>query len=108
MVRHNRRFIGLLLPIALVGLNILSFEAFGQKAQKGSKETIAFTPPILSVIAEPAVVTACSIEGNASLVHLDARATSPDGYPIRYRWSASAGRIEGNGATVTWDLSGVQ
>jgi len=41
------------------------------------------------------------------LVHLNANATCPGGGPIGYSWSASAGRIDGNGPTVTWDLSGV-
>jgi hypothetical protein len=39
-------------------------------------------------------------------VQLNARATSD--YPIRYRWTTNVGRITGDGATVSWDLSGVQ
>src|SRR5688500_15249557 len=102
MLRHDRRDIALLLPIALVGLIAFASSAF---AQKSRRETVAFTPPNLSLSAEPRVITVCEGAGPA-LVQLNARATS--NYPIRYRWRANAGRIEGDGATVTWDLSGVR
>jgi len=105
-VRHERRIIGLFLLIALVGLNLFASQAFAQKARK---ETVAFAPPTLSLAADPTVVTVCDGEGNmpAVLVHLNAKATCPGGGPIGYGWSTSAGRIDGNGPTVTWDLSGV-
>src|SRR6185436_13892588 len=102
MLRHDRRDIALLLPIALVGLIAFASSAFGQKTRK---ETMAFTPPNLSLLAEPSVITVCEGAGPA-LVQLNARATS--NYPIRYRWTANAGRITGNGETVSWDLSGVR
>ena len=97
MLRHDRRSIGLLLPIALVGLVTFASSAFAQKTRK---ETVAFTPPNLSLSAEPRVITVCEGAGPA-LVQLNARATS--NYPIRYRWSTSGGRINGDGAAVTWD-----
>jgi hypothetical protein len=102
MLRQDRRDIALLLPIALVGLIAFASSAFGQKTKK---ETVAFTPPNLSLLAEPSVITVCEGAGPA-LVHLNARATSS--YPIRYRWTTNGGRIEGDGATVTWDLSGMR
>jgi hypothetical protein len=102
MLRHERRLIGLFLPIALVGFFALATVA---QAQKVRVETRAFTPPNLSLVAEPRVITVC--EGAApAVVHLNAQATS--NYPISYRWTSSAGHIEGDGAGVTWDLSGVQ
>ena len=101
MLRHERRLIGLFLPIALVGLFAFATVASAQKARA---QTRAFSPPNLSLSAEPRVITVC--EGaDAALVHLNARATS--NYPISYRWTANAGKIEGDGATVAWDLSGV-
>lgn len=100
MLRHERRPIGLFLPIALVGLLAFASAAFAQKVRV---ETRAFTPPNLSLSADPQVITVC--EGPA-IVHLNARATS--NYPIRYRWTTNVGRIEGDGPTVTWDLSGLQ
>lgn len=102
MLRHDRRNTALLLPIALVGLIALAPSAFAQKTRK---ETAVFTPPNLSVAAEPRVITVCEGAGPA-IVQLNARATS--NYPIRYRWTTTAGRIEGDGASVTWDLSGVR
>lgn len=102
MLRHERRLIGLFLPIALVGLFLFASTAFAQRARR---EAVAYTPPNLSLLADQQVITVCEGSGPA-VVRLDARATSS--YPIRYRWSANAGRIEGDGATVTWDLSGLQ
>lgn len=102
MLRHARRTFGTFLPIALVGLFAIASSASAQTARR---DTIAFTPPNLTLSAEPRVVTVCEGSGPA-IVHLNARATS--NYPIRYRWTTSAGRIEGDGPTVTWDLSGVQ
>jgi len=102
MLRHARRTFGMFLPIALLGLFAIASSASAQTARR---DTIAFTPPNLTLSAEPRVVTVCEGTGPA-IVHLNARATS--NYPIRYRWTASAGRIEGDGPTVTWDLSGVQ
>ncbi|HUS09077.1 MAG TPA: hypothetical protein VMZ30_01335 [Pyrinomonadaceae bacterium] len=102
MARNERRRIGLFLPIALVGLfNFATTTASAQQVRIGARE---FTPPNLSLVAEPRVITVC--EGTPSIVHLNARVTS--NYPITYRWTSNAGRIEGNGATVTWDLSGLQ
>lgn len=102
MLRYERRLIGLFLPIALVGFFAFATVA---NAQKVIVETRAFTPPNLSLVAEPRVVTVC--EGSApAVVHLNAKATS--NYPISYRWTSNSGRIDGDGATVTWDLSGLQ
>ena len=101
MVRNERRMIGFFLPIALVGFFTFATVA---NAQKVRVEERAFTPPNLSLVAEPRVITVC--EGAApAVVRLNARATS--NYPISYRWTSSAGRIEGNGADVTWDVSGL-
>lgn len=102
ILRHERRLIRLFLPIAVVGLFTFATVA---SAQKVRVETRAFTPPNLSLAAEPRVITVCEGAGPA-VVHLNAQVTS--NYPIRYRWTSSAGRIEGDGPTVSWDLSGLQ
>jgi hypothetical protein len=101
MLRYDRRT-ALILPIALVGL--IALASSSALAQKSRKEVVAYTPPNLSLTAEPRVITVCEGAGPA-LVQLNARATSNN--PIRYRWTTNGGRIEGNGQTVTWDLSGV-
>ena len=102
MLRYERRLIGMFLPIALVGFFAFATVANAQKVQV---ETRGFTPPNLSLVAEPRVVTVCEGSG-AGVVHLNARVTS--NYPISYRWTSNAGRIEGDGANVTWDLSALQ
>lgn len=99
MLRYERRFILVFLPIALVGMLSLATSA---PAQKVRIETRTFTAPTLSVAAEPQLITVCEGAGPV-VVRLNARATSD--YPIRYRWSANVGRLEGDGEAVTWDLS---
>jgi len=93
----------LFLPLALVGFSLFSAEAFAQKAT----ETIVYAPPTLSLAADPTTITVCEDQVTPLVVNLSARAISPGGHPIRYEWRAGAGRISGDGATVTWDLSGV-
>ena len=102
MLRNERRLIQLFLPIAMVGFFAFASAASAQKVRIEARE---FTPPNLSLVAEPRVVTVCEGSGPA-FVHLNARATS--NYPISYRWTNTGGRIEGDGATVTWDVSGLQ
>jgi len=102
MLRHDRPIIRFFLPIALVGLFLFASTAHAQKVRR---EAVAFNPPNLNLNAEPRVVTVCEGSGPV-LVNLNARATSS--YPIRYRWTANGGSIQGDGATVTWDLSGLQ
>ena len=103
MFRHVPRGIALLLPLALLALFTLATVASAQK--KVRVEAREVSPPNLSLLAEPRVITAC--EGSDSaIVHLNASATSNN--PITYRWTTNAGRISGDGAAVTWDLSGLQ
>ena len=99
MLRYERRFILLFLPIALVGVLSLATSAAAQKVRV---ETRTFTPPNLRVAADPQLITVCEGSGPA-VVRLNARATSD--YPIRYRWSTNVGRLDGDGEAVTWDLS---
>ena len=101
-MRSPSRVIGYLLPIFLAAVCSSPSPTLAQKA----KETIAYAPPTLSLAADPAVISACS-DGNGPQIKLNARANSPDGNPIRYHWSTSAGRISGDGAAVIWDLSGL-
>ena len=106
MFKNQYRLIAIILPLALVGL--IAFVP-GTSAKKKKKKTVTddyvYQPPTLQLSASPAVVTAC--QGETARVQLDARATFTSGTP-RYRWSASGGRIEGNGATTSWDVSGLQ
>jgi hypothetical protein len=96
------RFLGLFLPLALLGISLSSPEVLGQKV----RETVIYNPPTLNLTADPAVMTE-SDSGNPAVVQLKAAAVSPDGNPIRYAWRAAAGRITGDGPAVQWDLSGL-
>jgi hypothetical protein len=75
-------------------------------AQTTRTENVGFSPPSLSVAADPAVLTACAGDKTA-IVHLNASGTSTRANPATYVWRASAGKIEGAGATATWDLAGL-
>lgn len=99
MFRH-RRLTGLFLPVTLLAIFTCASSAFAQKVRV---ETRAFTPPNLSVVSDPQVITVCEGAGPA-IVNLNARVTSNN--PVSYRWTSSAGKIQGDGANVTWDLSG--
>jgi hypothetical protein len=106
MLRHERPIIRVFIPVLLVSMLALASVAVAQK--KARQETIAYTPPNLSLVAEPAVITVCQREGAAApaIVHLEARVSSNS--PIRYRWTTNAGKIDGDGPTVNWDVSGLQ
>jgi hypothetical protein len=101
-LRHERRLLRLFLPVALVGLSVVA--SFASAQTKVRIETRDFTPTNLSLLAEPTEITVC--ESGPAIVQLNARATSK--YPISYRWTTNAGRINGDGPAVTWDLSGLR
>jgi hypothetical protein len=74
-------------------------------------------PPTVTVSASQSRVTLaaqCSPDQMAdpnctptgSTVSLTANASDPDGDTLLYTWSTTGGRITGDGANVTWDLSG--
>jgi hypothetical protein len=73
-------------------------------------------PPTTAVSASPTAIILPCREGFSSetctatstQVQLAANATDPDGDTLLYTWSTTGGRITGDGANVTWDLSGVQ
>lgn len=111
MLKHDRRRSGLLLPMGLpMALLATSIFATAGFAQKSVKTNLAFAPVTLSLTVDSAVISLCPGAANLSTsrVELKAKANSPGGHLLRYRWSVSAGRIEGDGATVSWDLSGLQ
>ena len=106
MFKLNRQLPVRLLVMAWVTFGILASAAFAQQPVKTSS---VFTPLSLNLTADTSVVSLCPDENTSgSRVQLNAKANAPSGHPIRYRWSTSAGRIDAEGTTVTWDLSGLE
>ena len=97
------RMIRFMAPLALVTM-FLSQQAFAQKPTVVSSVNAPLT---LSLSSSSTTVTAC-IEAGAPKVTLNAKAVSPGGNPIKYRWTTTAGTITGDGPEVTWDLSGLK
>ena len=102
--RSPRMIRYLLAPIALAAL-LLSHQTHAQK--KPTVVSSANAALTLSLTSSSTVVTACT-DGGGPKVQLNARAVSPDGHPITYRWTTSGGVITGEGPVVTWDLTGLK
>ena len=105
MLRNKTRLLGYLAPIALVALS--APQAFAQKTQKTYVVPTDKPKVTLSLKAEPNIVTACANDG-VPQVKLIAQVVAPEGYPIKYRWTTSAGTIIGEGPEVTWNLAGLK
>jgi hypothetical protein len=103
MLRNLPRLIGYLAPIALVAC----LSAPQLSAQKTVTVMAVNAPLSLSLTSDTNIVTACA-DGGAPQVRLTAKAVSPHGNPITYKWSASAGVISGEGPVVTWNLAGLK
>lgn len=102
MLSNRSRLLGYLAPIALVALS--APQVF---AQKTTVVSAVNAPLSLSLKADSNIVTACA-DGGAPHVKLMANAVSPGGYPIKYRWTTSAGTIIGEGPVVEWNLAGLK
>jgi hypothetical protein len=97
------RLKGYLTPIALVVL-LSASQAFAQKPQVISATN---APLSLSLTSDANIVRACD-NGGAPQVQLTAKAVSPGGNPIKYKWTTGDGTIIGEGPVVTWNLAGLK
>ena len=100
MTRRSSLF-GLALAVVMAVLVLASADA---KPKKKKHVERASGPPTLTLAAEPTTVRAC----DDARVQLMARASSPEGRPLRYKWTTNGGRLSGQGERATWDLSGAQ
>ncbi len=101
MFSNQSRLIGYLALSALVAF-LSAPQTFSQTRTVAS----ANAPLSLSLTSDANAVSAC-VDG-APQVRLTAQAVSPGGYPIKYKWSTSAGVINGEGPVVTWNLAGLK
>jgi len=97
------RLKGLVAPLALV-VSLSAANVFAQKVQVVSA---ASAPLSLSLTSDVNIVRACDNSG-APQVQLTAKAVSPSGNPIKYKWTTSDGAIIGEGPVVTWNLAGLK
>ncbi len=105
MLSRQRQYLVVFLLLIPMGIIISASDTLAQRART---ETVVYAPPTVTLTADHAVINACQGENlAASLVHLKAKASSPGGNAIRYKWTSSGGRIDGDGPAVTWNLSGV-
>jgi len=91
-----------------VAVLLCSGSVVGVLAQTTKPATFVYNPPTISLSADESVIHACEGAPEAGFVHLNARALSPDGNPIRYRWTSEVGSITGDGPSVTWNLGNVK
>jgi hypothetical protein len=98
-----KRLKGYIAPIALV-MSLSAVHVFAQKPQVVSA---ANAPLSLSLTSDANIVRACDNSG-APQVQLTAKAVSPGGNPIKYKWTTSDGVISGEGPVVTWNLAGLK
>ncbi len=107
MSKTHYRVIALILPLALLGLVIFAPASFAKKPKKKkATETAVYRPPTIQLSASPTVLTACA--GETARVQLDARVSFSGGSTPKYHWTTSGGKIDSDGPTPNWDLSGMQ
>ena len=72
--------------------------------------TLAANPTTVRLAADcpPDQMPSADCTPTTEPVQLTASASDPDGDTLLYTWTATAGRIVGDGPNVTWDLTGVQ
>src|SRR5215208_2346426 len=102
MPRNRSRLIQYLAPIAIAAF--LSAPAIFSQ----TRTVVSSNAPLsLSLTADANTLNACD-SGGAPKVRLTAKAVSPGGYPIKYKWTSTAGVISGEGPEVTWNLAGLR
>ena len=89
-------------PIALAAL----FGSLPADAQKPTA-SVASAPLKINLTPNTTVISACAAPEEQQ-VKLDAKAVSPNGNPISYKWTTNAGTISGEGPVVTWNLAGAK
>ena len=104
----------------VLGVLLLAVAAFVSTSsraahKKGPQQTATpspqYQPPTIRLDADTQVVTLCpDAESVANpRVRLKAAGISPEGKPLRYKWTVSGGRLDSyDGTDVVWDLADAQ
>src|SRR5829696_2229245 len=102
--------LGVLL-LAAMGLVFTSTRAAHKGPQQTATPPPQNQPPTIKLDSDAQVVTLCpDAESMANpRVRLKAQGVSPEGKPLRYKWTVSGGRLDStDGTDVVWDLSDAQ
>ena len=106
----------------VLGVLLLAVAAFVATSSRAAHEAKApqqsatptppqYQPPTIKLDQDAQVVTLCpDAESMANpRVRLKATGFSPEGKPLRYKWTVSGGRLDSyDGTDVVWDLSDAQ
>jgi hypothetical protein len=106
MFSGQRYFAGVcLLTLVLAGFAYVSTAASQERRSASEPQA-----PTVVLDASSTAVSVCPRDASRAdaRVQLVAHATDPQGGQLRYDWTTSGGRIEGDGPNTTWDLTGVQ
>lgn len=95
-------------PLVTIVLFVLLGAIFaGPAGAQKPTAAVASAPLKLNLTSNTTIVSACS-DSAGSQVQLTAAAVSPNGNPIKYKWTTTAGTITGEGPQVTWNLAGLK
>jgi hypothetical protein len=92
------------------------FQFFAGHRNKREPSILPNQPPTAALAASTATITLPCPEGTrsatcptaaSSSVNLTTTASDPDGDTLLYTYTVTGGRVSGEGANVSWDLSGV-
>ena len=98
--------------------NGFGFQLFAGHRNPRTPAFLPNQPPVVNLSASKGTITLpcppgtspqanCTV-GDNPVVQLSANASDPDGDTLLYTYSTTGGRITGDGANVSWDLTGVQ
>jgi hypothetical protein len=98
----------LLAAAAFVSTSSLAAHRKGPQQSATPSPSPQYQPPTIRLDADTQVVTLCPDAESISnpRVRLKAAGVSPEGKPLRYKWTVSGGRLDSyDGTDVVWDLS---
>jgi hypothetical protein len=91
-----------LLPAVLIAVSFM----YGQAVAQRINEAIVYSPPPITVSAEPRIIRDC--DNQPPVIQLSSQSIISSGTTVRYTWRTSGGHITGSGPNVTWDLAGLR